>query len=65
MTELIREKDRLPENENDVLVYYQDDDHISVGFFINNIKIWDTEIPWAPKGKVTHWMPLPNPPEEL
>lgn len=72
-------KDRLPEDGEDVLVYYADDFHITVGYFeSNNVRYyiesdgskfctydgWETEIPWAPKGRVTHWMPLPEAPKQ-
>jgi len=69
--------DRLPKDGQDVLVYHWDDDHITVGYFEkSNVHFyiekdgskfytdsgWETEIPWAQKGGVTHWMPLPNKP---
>lgn len=72
-------EDRLPPDDEDVLVYHQQDSHISVGFFEkDNVQWyiesdgnkfytdtgWETEIPWAQKGRVTHWMPLPKPPKE-
>jgi len=78
MTQWISVKDHLPKNDENVLVYHSDDFHISVGYFeIKNVQYyiesdgskfytdngWETEIPWAPKGPVTHWMPLPKPPE--
>lgn len=74
----IEVKDRLPADDEDVLVYHRDDDHITVGYFEKeNIRFyiesdgnkfytdsgWNTEIPWAPRGGVTHWMPLPKKPE--
>lgn len=77
--EWISVKDRLPPDDEDVLVYHLDDKHITVGYFnSDNVKSyiesdgntfyidngWETEIPWAPKGSVTHWMPLPKPPEK-
>ena len=70
-------QDGTPDNGLDVLVYHRDDDHITVGYFeSDNVRFyleddgskfytdngWETEIPWAPKGPVTHWMPLPNQP---
>ncbi len=72
-------ENELPEDDEDVLVYHSLDDHITVGCFEkDNVSYyiesdgskvytdngWETEIPWAPKGGVTHWMPLPKPPEE-
>lgn len=73
-------KDRLPNDDEYVLVYHAHDFHITVGFFeISNVQYyiesdgskfytddgWETQISWAPKGRVTHWMPLPKPPNEL
>jgi hypothetical protein len=70
--------DRLPEDGQDVLVYHSADQHITVGYFESyNVRYyiesdgskfytgsgWETEIPWAPKGGVTHWMPLPRKPD--
>ena len=70
---------QLPENDDDVLCYHSDDFHISTGYFDkDNVSYyiesdgtrfytddgWETEIPWAQKGGVTHWMPLPKPPKE-
>jgi hypothetical protein len=75
--EWISVKDRLPEDGEYVLVYHLADDHITVGYFEkDNVSYyiesdgskfytdsgWETEIPWAQKGSVTHWMPLPKPP---
>ena len=77
MNEWISVKERLPSNDDDVLVYHDRDHHISVGYFEkDNVSYyheedgskfytdsgWETEIPWAQKGGVTHWMPLPQPP---
>lgn len=74
----INVEEDLPEDDQDVLVYHADDFHITVGFFdkdnvqyyieSNGSKFftgsgWETEISWAQKGPVTHWMPLPSPPE--
>ena len=75
--EWISVDNELPSDDKDVLVYHWDDDHISVGYFESeNVRFyiesdgskfytdsgWETEIPWAQKGRVTHWMSLPNKP---
>ncbi len=77
MSEWISVKDRLPPDDEPVLVYHEDDDHITLGEFEKtDIKQyfhsdgsqffyddgWSSQIPWAQKGRVTHWMPLPLPP---
>ncbi len=77
--EWISVDDKLPIDDGDVLVYHWDDFHITVGSFeAHNVSFyiesdgskfytddgWDTEISWAQKGRVTHWMPLPSPPKE-
>lgn len=79
MNEWVKCADRLPEDGEDVLVYHSADDHITVGDFDSrNVQFyieddgstfytndgWETEIPWAQKGRVTHWMPLPEVPHE-
>lgn len=77
-TTWISVKERLPENNENVLVYHSADFHITVGYFEkDNVHHytesdgsefytddgWETEIPWAQKGGVTYWMPLPEPPK--
>ena len=77
--EWISVKDKLPQNDEDVLVYHSEDFYITVGFYnSDNVQSyiesnghrfytkdgWETDIQWAQKGRVTHWMPLPLPPKE-
>lgn len=60
--EWISVKDKLPEDDEYVLVYHSWDDYITSGYFDDHG--WETDIPWAPEGKVTHWMYLPKAPKE-
>lgn len=54
-------KDRLPINDDYVLVYnYRDGIHI--GYFSG--KNWDVQYEWAPHERTTHWMPLPDEPKD-
>lgn len=72
-------KSTWPNDDEDVLVYHAEDFHMSTGYFESdnvsyyiesdgskfyNDSGWETEIPWAQKGSVTHWMKLPPPPKE-
>ena len=56
-------KDRLPEENTEVLIYCKTNSRKKV-FFVDKIRyfrglpIWQV---WS--GKVTHWMPLPQPPK--
>lgn len=71
MPEWISVKDRLPEKETDVLALRQDR-KCFVGYICE--PSWNGKINWviwtAMKStrnvsrKVTHWMPLPEPPKE-
>jgi hypothetical protein len=52
--------DRLPKKAEDVIVFSDDKYQIDIGFLMNGK--W-----FSDRGElhtVTHWMPLPNPPEE-
>jgi hypothetical protein len=75
----IKVTDRLPDDNQNVLVYHAQDFHITVGYFErDNVRYyiesdgskfytdsgWETEIPWAQKGGVTHWMRLPPLPKD-
>lgn len=61
-------KDRLPEDEEAVLVYYRFDDESKMSFYgILTYYVYDPYPHWQHEStglKVTHWMPLPEPPEE-
>lgn len=59
MSEWIKVEDGLPHKSDDVLVYESGDD---VNWFIaTNYMI--TNNLWADNYDVSHWMPLPAPPE--
>ena len=62
--EWISVKDRLPENENEVLIW--DGNYIEMGFMEYEDK---TPVSWRniemiENNHISHWMPLPIPPEE-
>ena len=74
--EWISVKDKLPENDDDVLVYdYRDGIGLgcfekkevtgyfeSDGSFFETNDGWDVNYSWARHMGPTHWMPLPKPP---
>jgi hypothetical protein len=55
-------KDRLPENDNDVLVY-DTDCGIVIGWYDKEIGDFAADF-ISPLDAVTHWQPLPEPPKE-
>ena len=59
MAEWIRVEDRLPEDSNDVLVY--GDEVVSVGYK-NRFTQSLTSYEFKDKQHITHWMPLPDAP---
>jgi hypothetical protein len=70
--EWISVKDRLPDNDTSVLAVWYDGEKIRVSelFFFDDSDPGETPRPrWAwelqrvPYSDVTHWMPLPEPPE--
>lgn len=54
--EWISVKDRLPEPKAMVLVHCTNGRMLTVGYF-------DKDLEYLKSGRVTHWMPLPEPPE--
>jgi hypothetical protein len=60
LSEWISIDDRLPKIAEDVIVFSDDKFQIDIGFFMNNK--WHSDRGELPT--VTHWMPLPKPPEE-
>ena len=60
LSEWISIDDRLPKIADDVIVFSDDKCQIDIGFLMNGK--W-----FSDRGElhtVTHWMPLPNPPED-
>lgn len=60
MAEWISVKERLP--EEDIVVILTD--HIDVGTGWFNGKEWRTPFADIDEYRITHWMPLPEPPKE-
>lgn len=59
MSEWISVKERLPEESTNVLVVH-DGGRVTIEWMLSSRKFLYEEI----YGYVTHWMPLPEPPEE-
>lgn len=60
--EWISVKDRLPESEVMVLTYLEDDDYYMIDYIIMfDVPLWACILE-RDNYKVTHWMPLPQPP---
>ena len=53
-------KDRLPEHTGEYTVY--SGDHVTSLFFTNET-FWSKDLKY-PIDHITHWQPLPEPPEE-
>ena len=62
MSQWISVKDRLPEQKGDYLCVCESGE-ISVGYFSKWIIGYGFETQEVGQGLVTHWMPLPDPPE--
>lgn len=63
MDNWISVEDGLPENGDDVLVYTSDE-YVSLGEYSNRKwRVYGTPY-FDPIAHVTHWMPLPKPPQK-
>ncbi len=63
MSEWIKVSERLPVVGEDVLIF---DSSTNLSFIAwrNSVEKWLVGTVYAESAKVTHWMPLPAPPEE-
>lgn len=64
MNEWISVKDRLPKSRFVVLAYEKPLNSINMSFYEKNSESWIDCDSGYYLNSVTHWMPLPNPPEE-
>lgn len=74
--EWISVQNKLPEEKEVVVVYQEWKNAVTLGYWFEmfpNVKFWQAlrtpydaayDIPWVGAGRVTHWMPLPEPPKE-
>lgn len=60
--EWVSVKDRLPEKNGDYITYDRDGT-VWPHFFTASSKVWEDALGFSTE-LVTHWMPLPEPPEE-
>lgn len=58
----IRVDDRLPENDARVLVCDTREDYVSIWEYFGDGLWFGDEVIWATED-ITHWMPLPEPPD--
>lgn len=75
MPEWISVKDRLPEEDEIVLLYRKTSKKVAIGFRVRiaDFNFWECIQPntneytmgWCGAGIVSHWMPLPEPPKEV
>ena len=64
----INVKDRLPDKKDDVLVWSIDDGWITTAMYIPKEILGEGRfycVYTGDKLEVSHWMPLPEPPEEM
>ena len=67
MSEWISVKDRLPDKEGCYLIVYDETKEIDIGLWClerQRFEVVETEWFGYEIGNVTHWMSLPEPPEE-
>ena len=62
ISQWISVKDRLPENDVEVMLY-DTDCGVVLGWYDDEIEDFATEF-ISPLDAVTHWMPLPEPPKD-
>lgn len=55
--------ERLPEDDDDVLIMPRNANCVNVGYFNVNSKAWYDYVGMVP-ADITHWMPLPEAPKE-
>lgn len=64
MSDWISVKDRLPKAEEKVLAYEAAFDSMSIAFRLPDTENYINDGDFYTLDAVTHWMPLPKPPEE-
>ena len=68
MSEWIKCSDRLPDNDDGVIIYsFKDGIGIGsycIGLVEENRSGWDTSYDWAIRELPTHWRPLPEAPKD-
>ncbi len=73
MTEWIKCSERIPNLGEAVMISWNGENFDSDAFYDHSLSKWQTileiiydgeEIIGDPERKITHWMPLPKPPEE-
>ena len=62
--EWISVKDRLPQVKEDVLIYDSQHCNIYKAWYISDIDVWFSNEYLPQFINITHWMPLPKPPQE-
>ena len=63
LNDWISVKDRLPEDDKDVLVYNSRSKEIIMASYNSNYEEWDNLYDYLPVNEITYWQPLPELPE--